>query len=295
MAPNLLPRISLEALYAAILFTLVRLRLDPRLEPFVPAFEQIVEKWWEVYKKERDLVDNQLLAKAKADHTDADLISTSDGVAGTALIETKNNRKSALFVRYFGTQQPHRFRRNVLGVKLAAMRTWPPSLKESANPTLKAYGEILVTQIAAADAAIDMVSLAEQELTDFRAFGDRQMLFNEVNGLRKALHGDVSQLVHAHPEWNLGRAFVDALFEHESARTELSSAEIEHKIESLNTEVAKLVILRDERIKEDEEEAKERAAAEAQAKLETIEAAEKEVLQANAKLAAIKAKLTTGG
>jgi hypothetical protein len=292
MAPTLNPRISLEALFAAILFTLVRLRLDPRLAPFVPVFEQFVEKWWTVYKKELSLLEKQLQAKAKLAQGDADLGSTSDGIAGTVLIDTKNNRKSALFVRYFGTQAPHRFRRNVLGTKLATMRTWPPSLIESANPTLKAYGELLVTQVAAAEDAVDMVSLADQELTDFRTFGERQQLFNEANGLRKALHGDVSQLVHAHPEWNLGRAFVDALFEHEAARPELSDAEIELKLESLSTESAKLMALREERIKEAEEEAKQREEAEKQAKLATVEEAEKEVALANAKLTAIKAKLS---
>jgi hypothetical protein len=292
MAPNLNPRISLEALFAAILFTLVRLRLDPRLAPFVPVFEQLVERWWAVYKKELSLIEKQLQAKATAAQVDSDLGGTSDGVAGTALILTKNNRKSALFVRYFGTQPPHRFRRNVLGTKLATMRTWPPSLIESANPTLKAYGEILVTQVAAADDAIDMVSLAEQELTDFRAFGERQQLFNEANGLRKALHGDVSKLVHAHPEWNLGRAFVDALFEHETGQPEISDAEIELKLESLSAEAAKLVALREERAKQAEAEAKEREEAEKQAKLATLEEAEKEVTLANAKLAALKAKLS---
>jgi hypothetical protein len=289
MVPTLDSRISLEALYAAILFTLIRLRLDPRLQPFVPAFEQAVEMWWAVYEKERSLVDNQLLADAKVDHADADLRRTSDGVAGTALIETKNNRKSALFARYFGTQQPNRFRRSSLGVKLPVMRTWPPSLKESANPTLKAYGETLETQVAAADAAVTMVSDAEQELTDFRTFGERQQLFDEVNGLRKALYGDVSRLVHAHPEWSLGRAYVNALFEHESAKPELSDADIDRKLASLNAEAAKLMALREQRAKDAEEEARERAQAEKKAKLAFLEAAEKEAAVALAKLAAAKA------
>lgn len=291
MAPNLHPRITLEALSAAILFTLVRLRLDPRLATFVPVFEQLVENWWAVYEKELSLIEKQLQAKAKLAQADTDLGNSSDGIAGTVLIDTKNNRKSALFVRYFGSQPPHRFRRNVLGTKLATMRTWPPSLIESANPTLKAHGEILVTRVAAADDAVDMVSLTDQELTDFRAFGERQQLFNEVNGARKALYGDVSQLVHAHPEWNLGRAFVDALFEHESARPELSDADIERRLEAISAETAKLIALREERAREAEEEAKERAEAEKQAKIETLEEAEKVVAQANAKLAALKVKL----
>jgi hypothetical protein len=288
MAPTLHPRISLEALYAAILFTLVRLQLDPRLQPFTPAFEQALAKWWEVFKKERELLDKKLVARAKIEHVDAAINCTSDGVAGTTLIETKNNRKSPLFVRYFGTQAPHRFRRSVLGPKLATMRTWPPSLLESSNPTLKTLGEILVTQVAAADDAVDALSLADQEITDFRVFGDRQQLFNEVNGLRKALHGDVSKLVHAHPEWNVARGYVDALFEHEGAEPELSDAEIENKIEVLNADIAKLTALLQQRKKDAEEDAQERAEAEKKAKLALVEAAEKEVAQATAKLASVK-------
>jgi hypothetical protein len=225
------------------------------------------------------------------EHADADLDTTSDGIPGTILIETKNNRRSPLFARYFGTQQPHRFRRSVLGPQLTVMRAWPPSLKESTNPTLKAHGELLTTQVAAADDALKMVSVAEQELTDFRTFGERQQLFNEANGLRKQLHGDVSKLVHAHPEWSVGRTYVNALFEHESAHPDLTDADIERKIEALNADLAKLTALREERAKEAEAEAQERAEAEKQAKLATIEAAEKAAAEANAALAALKAEL----
>lgn len=292
MVPTLDSRMPLENLYSAILFTLVRLRLDTRLQPFVPTFEQLLNTWWEVYKKERSLLDKRLLAVAMVEHADAELDTTSDGIAGTILIETKNNRRSPLFARYFGTQPPHRFRRSVLGPQLAVMRTWPPSLKESTNATLKMHGDLLVLQIAAADDAIKMVSLADQELTDFRTFGDRQQLFNEANGLRKALHGDVSKLIHAHPEWNLGRTYVNALFEHETAQPELSDADIDRKIEALGAELAKFTALREQRAKDAEAEAQERAQAEMQAKLATIEVAAKAAAEANAKLAALKAQIS---
>jgi len=293
MVPTLDTRIPLETLYDAILFTLVRLRLDPRLTPFVPAFEQILVKWWEVYTKERGLLDNQLTAKAKVAYADADLDATSDGVAGTLLIETKNNRRSPLFTRYFGTQQPNRFRRSVLGPQLAVMRTWVPSLQESTNPTLKAYGELLDTQIATADKAVQTVSLAEQELTDFRAFGERQQLFSEVNGLRKELHGDVAKLCHAHPEWGVGRDYVDALFEHQSAPPELSDADLARKIASLSADVARFTALREQRVEDAKVEAQERAEAEKKAKLVLLEAAEKAAAEASAKVAALKAQIET--
>lgn len=283
--------LSLEALYAAILFTLVRLKLDPRLAAFIPAFEQFLEKWWEIYKMERKLLDNRLAADAAVEHIGGEIDATSNGVAGTILILTKNNRKSALFMRYFGTMPPHRFRRYSFIRQLAVMRTWPPSLKESTNPTLKAYGELLATQVAAADDAIEMATLVEQELTDFRTFGDRQQLFNDANGLRKELHGDVAKLVHAHPEWHLTRSYVNALFEHAPAEPELSDAEIEQKIEALNADLVKLIALREQRAKDAEEEAQERAEADKKAKLAAIEAAEKEAAEAAAKLAAVKAEV----
>jgi SMC interacting uncharacterized protein involved in chromosome segregation len=89
------------------------------------------------------------------------------------------------------------------------------------------------------------------------------------------------------------RGFVEALFEHESAEPELSDADIEHKIAALNADLGKLEALLEQRKKDAEEEAKERAEAEKKAKLALVEAAEKEVAQATLKLASVKTQVGT--
>jgi hypothetical protein len=292
MVPTLDSRSTLESLYFSILFTLVRLKLDPRLQLFVQVFEELRLDWAEVCEQERELVDARLEAEAMVDHADAALDRTSDGIASAILLETKNNRKAPLFLRYFGSQQPNRFRKSVLGAQLTAMRTWPPSLKESLIPALSAYGDTLTAQIAAADEALMLASVAEQKIIDFRVLGKRKQLFDKVNGARKQLHGDVSKMIHDHPEWSLTRDYVNALFEHQSSPPELSVAELNQKIDAASSEIAKLTALREQRIKDEQAEAAERAELEKKAKLAVLEAAEKEAAQAAAKVAALKAAIS---
>jgi hypothetical protein len=292
MVPTLDCRSSLESLSSSIFFTLIRLKLDPRLQAFAPAFEQLRAEWSDVRKQERELVEARIEAYAKVAYADAELDRTSDAIASLILIETKNNRKALLFTRYFGSQQPSRFRRSVLGAQLTAMRTWPPSLKDSQIPALNAFADPLSAQIEAADEALAGVSVAEQKIVDFRTFGARKQLFDKVNGARKQLHGEVSKMIHERPQWNLSQAYVSALFEHDSGPPELSVAELNQKIEAANGEVAKLMAQRDQRIAEEQAEAAERAELEKKAKLAVLEAAEKAAEKAAAKVAALKADLS---
>jgi hypothetical protein len=292
MVPTLNPRTSsTESFYVTNLFTLVRLRLDPKLASFVPTFEGLLDEGWKAIKEERMLLDERMAAEAAVDQADTDLDATSDGVAGVILIETKKNRRSPIFVRYFENQQPSRFRRPILGGQLASMRTWPPSLIASPNAALSAYGQALVEQIKAADAAIALVTAAEQKLADFQTIGLKKQLFDKANGLRKQLHGEASKRMHDHPEWNLPADYADALFQHRSATPEPTIADLDHKIEAANAEVARLTALRDQRIKEEEAEAKAREEADKKALEAALAAAEKAAAEASARVAEIKAGL----
>jgi hypothetical protein len=292
MVPTINPHSRLETLYEAILFTLVRLKLDPKLEAYVPVFEQILAEWWDVFKAERSILDEAVTADAAVSSADQALDRTSDGVAGTVLIDVGNNRRSPLYTRYFPAESPSRFKKPKLSEQLAAMRTWPPSLLDSPNPTLKAYGAALVTQIEAADAAVAMVSTAAQKLADFRTTGARKQLFDKVNGARKKLHGEAAKLSHDHPEWNLTNGYANALFQHESSPPEPSLAEIERKIEAVSAELTKLTQMREARIKEEEEAANARKEAEKKAQQAELEAAAKVAAEANARFEALQAKLS---
>lgn len=294
MVPTLNPRSSLESFYAAILFTLVRLRLDPKLAAFVPVFEKLLAEGWEAVEEERALLDERITADAAVDRADTDLDATSDGVAGVILIETKKNRRSPIFVRYFGGQQPSRFRKPTLSGQLASMKTWPPSLIASPNPALSAYGQALVGQIKAADTAIALVTAAEQKIADFQTVGLKKQLFDKANGIRKQLHGEASKMMHDHPEWNLPADYADALFQHRAATPELTIAELDRKIEAASAEVTRLTGLREQRIKEEEAEQKANEEADKKALEAALAAAEKAAAEASARVAEIKAGLASG-
>ena len=293
MLPTIELKARLETLYEAILFTLVRLKSDPKLQGYVPIFEQLLTEWWDVYKEEREILDEAVTADAAVSSADQALDRTSDGVAGTVLIDVGNNRRAPLYLRYFPSESPSRFKKPKLSDQLAAMRMWPPSLLESPNPTLKAYGTALVAQIDAADEAVARVSTAAQKLADFRATGARKQFFDKVNGARKKLHGEVAKMAHEHPEWNLTHAYAKALFQHEAPQPELSIAEMERKIEALSAEVAKLTQMREARIKGEEEAAKARKEAEKKVQQAELEAAAKAAAEAKARFEALQAKLAS--
>jgi hypothetical protein len=292
MLPTIETRSRLETLYEAILFTFVRLKSDPRLQGYVPIFEQLLAEWWDVYKAERGILDEGVTADAAVSCADQALDRTSDGVAGTILIDVGNNRRSPLYLRYFPSESPSRFKKPKLSEQLAAMRTWPPSLLDSPNPALKAYGAALVAQIDAADEAVARVSTADQKLADFRTTGARKQFFDKVNGARKKLHGEVAKLVHDHPEWNLPKGYVNALFQHE-ATPELSLADVDRKIEAASAELAKLYTMREARLKEEEEAAMARKEAEKKAQQAELEAAAKAAAEAKARFDALQAKLAS--
>ncbi|MCK6586713.1 MAG: hypothetical protein L6Q76_03905 [Polyangiaceae bacterium] len=292
MVATLDSRGSLESLYFSIVFTLVRLKLDTRLQPFVPVFEQLRLDWAEVCKQERKLIEARLEAEAKVDHADAALLRTSDSIAAAILLETRNNRKAPLFLRYFGSQAPSRFRKSIFGAQLTAMRAWPPSLKESLIPALSAYSDTLTEQIAAADKAQMLASVAEQKIIDFRMFGPRKQLFDKVNGARRQLHGDVLKMSHDHPEWNLSRDDVNALFEPPSGPAELSVTELNQKIEAASRELTRLTALREQRINDEMAGAAERAELEKKARRSALEAAEKAAAIAVAKVTMLKGELS---
>ena len=292
MLPTIDPRSRLENLYEAILFTLVRLKLDPKLQSYVPIFEQLLTEWWDVYKAERDILDEAVNAEAAVSCADQALDRTSDAVAGTILIDVGNNRRSPLFLRYFPSESPSRFKKPKLSEQLAAMRTWPPSLLESPNPTLNAYGAALVTQIDAADEAVARVSTATQKLADFRTTGARKQFFDKVNGARKKLYGEAAKLSHDHPEWNLTNGYASTLFQHDSS-PERSLADVDRKIEAVSAELVKLNQMREALLKEGEEAAKARKEAEKKAQKAELEAAAKAAAEAKARFDALQAKLSS--
>ncbi|WP_437567552.1 hypothetical protein [Sorangium sp. So ce542] len=289
------PRSSLEAIYADFLYTAVRLRADqatyPALAPLVAAFEAFEQQWLEVSAQERALLAAVFLAEARVERADDRLNFLSDAVSATLLVDLKGKRTSTEYTRYFGTQRPSDFKRPLLGDQLTSMRTWPPSLKESQNPTLKEYGARLEAVVAEADAANKEQLDADQKLTDFRISGVRKVLVDRFNALRKSTYGELAKFAHDHPELKLPNDFAGDYFRRESAPREPSVAELDRRIAAAEAELNRLRSLRDAKMAAMDAEAKAKAEAERAAKQAKLAAARKLEEELKAQVAQLQAEL----
>jgi hypothetical protein len=149
---------------------------------------------------------------------DDELNAIADATHQAVLLEVKNDRSSARYLRYFGDETVSLIKRPMLAGQLETMRGWVPSLIASTNAVLNALGERLAKAVTAADETVAARLAAEQENRDFRTIGARKTLIDSLNAARKALYGKLSELPHAHPELHLPATFAEQLFRHESSK-----------------------------------------------------------------------------
>jgi hypothetical protein len=114
---------------------------------------------------------------------------------------------------YLGPLAPSDFIRPVLADQLENMRGWLLSLSISGNAAMQQLGKELALKIKEADEAIQGLREAEQTVSNFLAIGDRLIIFNEMNELRKTVYSGVEAL-----RPGLG----DAFFLHDTSQRQLS-------------------------------------------------------------------------
>jgi hypothetical protein len=292
------PRSSLETIHDEFLYTVVRLRADratyPDLAPLVASFEAFEPQWLEVSGQERTLLAAVFLAEARVSRADDKLNFLSDAVSATLLVDLKGKRNATEYTRYFGNQRPSEFKRPLLGDQLTSMGGWPPSLKESSNPTLKEYGIRVEAVVAEAEAASKEELGAAQKLTDFRVTGARKALVDKFNALRKSTYGELAKFAHDHPALKLPSDFAGEYFRRESAPREPSVAELDRRIAAAEAELNRLRSVRDAKLAETEADAKAKAEAERVAKQAKLAAAQKLEEELKAQVAQLKAELGDG-
>ncbi|HWN67462.1 MAG TPA: hypothetical protein VNM90_07460, partial [Haliangium sp.] len=129
--------------------------------------------------------------------------------------------------------------RPVLGAQLAVMRTWVTSLTSAeSSPALQAYGQQLAACVADADAAVRALAEAERQRADF-AIGERKTFIDRLNGHRQVLHGQLAELPHSRPAWNLSSDFAHRFFLRDPGPRKPSIAEQEATLQRLRAKVRK--------------------------------------------------------
>ncbi|MFO0762980.1 MAG: hypothetical protein U0359_41475 [Byssovorax sp.] len=295
-APIIAQDTSLATVLEEIITTLARLQANPLTSNLAADFDVLQAAWAKVNAQEIMRRTAVVTAMAEVAAIDDMLDPLVDALAAAILLITKNDRKDPLYQLYFGAQRPSDLKRPVLGEELATMRGFVPSLLASPFAALVALGNKLAAVVAAADLAIDKLAAAEQENRDFRAIGERKLLIDQLNALRKATYGKLSEMPHALPEEHLPATFAEQFFRHDRSRSNgngkpptLEQLEAMLKVKQAETDA----------IAGEIEKAKAKLAAEAAAKQKAqaeadkaaLEEAEKQAAEAAAKVQALRNKL----
>lgn len=283
------PKTLVLVVYDEFFFTLGRIRRHPLTQGLVADFEAFRSKIDAAFMEELGLVEKRHEADAGVEFIDLRLDGLTDAVATTTLIEAKNDRSAMPYALYFASQRPSDLRRPILGSQLETVRVWPPSLKASANEQLKKYGAELELVVEEADGCAKAQAAAHQAITDFKAVGTRKALIDEFNAKRKALHGKLGEIQHAHPE--LGTGWADSFFRQGSSAEKPSLRELDRKIAAAKEELASLENERAERIAQEEATAKAKAAEERAQKQAELDAKKKAAAELAARVAELEAEL----
>lgn len=261
---------SIPGLFDQYFYTLSLLGRHPLARLLVPELEALRPDLDAAQAEEQRLIWNQYDADAAVKLIDRVLDGIADGVDNTLLTDVKRDRRSPLYLRYFGTRRASDLKRPQLGFQLQLMRDWPPSLIESANPVLQQYGVQLLATVGEADTAAAAKQRVAQELKDFRVTGMRARLIDRFNSLRKSLYGRLGEIQHANP--SLGSGWAESFFR-SSGSERVTLGEIERRIASVELDLAALRKQRDDLVAQEERDALARAEAEKLEKLARIEAA----------------------
>lgn len=271
-------------------YTHVRLQANPLTAALADDFTPFFSIWDVVNKQEIELRKDIIRHHALIGACDDDLDVIVDAVQQAVLLQTKNDRKAPLFRLYFGVKLPSELKQPVLGNQLEIMRGWIPSLQSSPSSVLSGLGERLQVKVAAADKVVASQAVAEQRNRDFRAIGERNDLVDNLNALRKATYGKLSELPHANPQEHLPATFAEPFFRHESGSKSapLTTEALQRKVEEMQQGLAAAQAELAASVARDEAAAQARLEAEADSA--ELAKAEKEAAVAAAKVAALKAK-----
>jgi hypothetical protein len=294
MKPRVLP-IDMEILELAeeLFHTSSLLRAYPFLSVQAEQFEPFHTDWFGILQVQIALLRARREADARVISVDNDFDFLCTATSNTMLAENGNNRKDPVYDRFFGSVPASKLKRPVLGEQLDVMRRWVPWLTSpETSPPLQAYGAQLATRVTEADAALQAQRAAEQQEDDFE-IGARKGFIDRFNAHRQVLYGQLAELPHSHPEWNLSSDFAHRFFLREPGSRRLTIPELEEKLLRLNAQARKYEARLAELVEDQEAQARLRDEADEAAAAEELAAFERQRAEAAERLAAIQVRRTS--
>lgn len=285
---------SLETVLDSNTFSLTRTKANSHTTAFSLGFETFHPKILGVMTQEIQLQMQTAQAEAIVSAAGEALSDTVDLVGQVMLLACGGDRTAALYVLLFGTQRPSAVKKLKLSERLTKTKSWILPLKNSPQASISAAGVELEAKVKDVQTAFENLSLALQEIKQFRTVGAKAALIDEFNGLRALTYGQIAEFAHTHPELNLPSRFADRFFKHERARKaespeDSSSEALAEEIERKEEELLALKDVYAKALVREQEEAK--AEVEAEALKAELSAAQKEQEMLETKVAALKAKV----
>jgi hypothetical protein len=275
-----------------IYHTLARLRAYPFLSPQVVMHEALLNELLSLQFQE-DALDLELLeAEVRMITADEGIDFLCVAIASTVDATTRRDRKSPLYLRYFGGAPPSKLRRPVLGDQLAVMRTWVPSLRaQDTPPPLRPYGDQLAARVTEADQAVQARSDAQGKRADFE-LGPRKAFVDRLNAQRQLIYGQLAEAAHARPELGLASDFATPFFVRDTRNRQLGLSELEQSILRQRERLQRLEAELARRLEEEELVEKQRAAQELAEVEAELSAADDELAAAERQRAELAARVT---
>ncbi|EYF06129.1 hypothetical protein [Chondromyces apiculatus] len=214
---------ALLTLFPHVTYTLERLKAHPLGAPHVATFQELRDRGLQILTTELAVTDAQAGAQAQVDIADDRLDAFASLVSKAVLTLTSESREHLLYTHYFGSKTLSDFKRPVLGEQLVKMRGWLSSFETSPHPSLQALAPELTQLVAQADAATNAREAARQQNRIFRDVGLRRQWVNDLNAVRKEVHGALSKVMHQHT--GLPPGFADSFFARERKRPKAGEVE----------------------------------------------------------------------
>ena len=209
--------------------------------PYVPQFDAFQVTWFDAFTARTLLqiaADKAQGAVSGADDALDDFVDTLDR---NLLIIVKNDRAAPLYQLYFGLKAAHLLKHPILSDELVTCRAWIPSLQTSTAAALAALGPLLVSVVAAADAAVAQKVATDQAVKDFETIGGKKTLIDAFNALCKSVYGELAAMPHQKPAAMLPPNFADRFFPHDTHKgiTSLTNPkDVQAKIDGWHADVA---------------------------------------------------------
>jgi hypothetical protein len=238
--PTLPPSTSLPESRSQWLYTQARIEADTRLHSIADTLAPWESLWQAAAVEHQKLDDAVVRAAARVDVADGVLDALVDRVDLALQAARGKDRSHPLFATFFAGQAPSALKRPVLGPQLETVRTWPDRLAKSGVPALVALQADMQQAADVADAALAAHQKAAADLDNFETVGLGKQLVDKLNAMRDAVHGELKQVRHDHPDWNLAADWPDSFFIHDSrgAHVVRSSADAEARVKQLEAKLA---------------------------------------------------------